>query len=187
MKKFILILSTFAITFLVVVNSFGFKEAIQENNLEVGIGESFGGFGIKVGYETSFSKNAHFYGFFVFGGIGKNVGFGVQIEFPIKIFERSFFSLAISPLGNLRTTFNSITQSSDIDLGAGVYPLFTFDFRKISEVPLSISFGAGPEFNFLPFWVTAYYSIVFSFYIDNFTIQLGANSRIAGIDFKIKI
>lgn len=190
MKRIIYI----SVLLVITTNTFGFKEAIYNKGLEIGIGYAFGGFGFEVGFERKINQNIDLYPWIRFGGIGgyytytdvrydSSFGIGFQADLPISIYSQSFFTIAISPLAGADIVFIPRTTLFWFNLGA--YGLFSFDLRK-EKIPLSISFGVGPDlyvgrnFGFSVYWVLA-----FSFYIEDLVIQIGGNSKFAGLALKL--
>ncbi|MCX8029070.1 MAG: hypothetical protein N2712_03650 [Brevinematales bacterium] len=171
---------------LVYINAFGFKEVILNKGLEVGFGYTFGGAGLEIGFERKLSGNVDIYPWFTFGGVGGpngSVGFGFQVDLPITVYSQSFFSIAVSPFAGFDLVTSRNDSSFEFDFGA--YGLFSFDIRK-EKVPLSISFGFGPDMNFGRFFgIGVYWTINMSFYLEGVVLQIGGNTDFAGFVIKI--
>jgi hypothetical protein len=188
MKRLTLLLILITLPFI----SFGFKEVHLNKGLEVGFGYTYvyKGVGAELGYEVRLSDKVDIYPWITIGGYGPNFGFGAQIDFPIKVFKQDIFSIAVAPFGGVDFKFEQNRQNETVfsfDFDIGAYGLFSLDFRK-ENVPLSLSIGFGPDIslsanpNF-----SAFFTVNLSFYIDNLTIQIGGNSKFAGVALKINL
>ncbi len=162
----------------------GFKEAILNKGLEIGMGYAYRGFGFEIGFEQKLSDKIDLYPWLVFGGLGKDVGFGLQVDLPITVFKQNLFSIAVGPFVGMDIIApRNETVKFDFDMGG--YGLFSFDFRK-ENVPVSFSLGFGPNISFSEnpsFGI--FYSVNISVYLDGIIIQIGGNNKFAGLDIKI--
>ncbi|MGC8766770.1 MAG: hypothetical protein ACP5PT_03760 [Brevinematia bacterium] len=163
--------------------SYGFKEAFLNKGLEVGFGYVYSGVGFELGYETKLSGDIDLYPWLVFGGIGRDLGIGFQVDLPIKVFKEDLFTIAVGPFLGTDWFFNTNRVWFNFDLGG--YGLFSFDFRT-RNVPLSFSFGFGPNLSFSAnpgFGI--FYTVNMSLYLGNVVLQVGGNSKFAGFAMKI--
>lgn len=183
MKRALLIV--FAVVGVVYLSSFsfGFKEVFLNKGLEVGFGYVYRGVGFELGYETKLSSDMDLYPWLVLGGIGRDLGFGIQFDLPIKVFKQDLFSIAVGPFLGTDWFFSSNLVWFDFDLGG--YGLFSFDFRT-RNVPLSFTIGFGPNISFsaLPSF-GIFYTVNMSLYLGSVVLQIGGNPKFAGFDIKI--
>ncbi|MFN4245195.1 MAG: hypothetical protein ACK4F9_03480 [Brevinematia bacterium] len=181
MKKITILLS---LILLLAPFGLGFKEAILNKGLEIGMGYVYNGFGFEIGFEQKMSDKIDLYPWLVLGGIGNEIGFGIQVDLPINVFKQSLFSIAVGPFVgmNLITPRNN---SAKFNFDMGGYGLFSFDFRKES-VPISFSIGFGPDISFSAYpSFRVFYTVNISIYLDGVIIQVGGNSKFAGLALKI--
>lgn len=164
--------------------SFAFKEVMTSKGLEIGVGYVYRGFGFEIGFEKKLSDKIDIYPWIDFGGIGNELGFGLQIDLPITVFKYDLFSIAISPFIGMDLIVNR-TNQVNLDFDLGTYGLFSFDFRK-ENVPISFTIGFGPNVSFSAnpgFGI--FYTINMSVYLGEIILQVGGNSKFAGITVKI--
>jgi hypothetical protein len=188
MRKFAYFLSVLMLL-IFSITSFGFKEVPLNRGVEVGFGWVYKGAGFDIGYEGKLNDKVDIYPWVVIGGIGSDFGFGAQIDFPIKVFSQDIFGISVSPFGGVDFVFvkNKDVTTLNFDFDLGGYGLFSFDFRK-EGVPISFSLGFGPNISFSanPSF-EVFYTVNISVYLDGVTLQLGGNSKFAGISVKIGI
>lgn len=172
------------LTLVISLTSFGFKEVMLNKGLEVGMGYVYSGFGIELGFERKLSDKIDIYPWLVFGGLNDRIGFGLQFDIPITVFKQDLFLIAVGPfVGMDLIIFNDNRTGLDFDLGG--YGLFSFDFRK-ENVPISFTLGFGPNVSFSArpgFGV--FYTVNISVYLGEVILQVGGNSKFAGLTIKI--
>lgn len=181
MKRYIL---TLILVLCLFTTSFGFKEVMLNKGLEIGIGYVYSGFGVELGFEKNLSDRIDIYPWLVFGGLNDRVGFGIQVDIPITVFKQDLFLIAVGPfVGMDLIIFNDNKTGLDFDLGG--YGLFSFDFRK-ERVPISFSLGFGPNISFSarPNF-SVFYTVNISVYLEGIILQVGGNSKFAGLTIKI--